>query len=65
MQNECKIYYHKQEFEIKNYYRIIACYVKCGEIDKAQFYLSEVKHICNLSTDQIKVFEWLEEECKP
>lgn len=35
-----------QEFEIKSYYRIIVCYMKTRDFDKAERYLREVKHVC-------------------
>ncbi|CAD8043018.1 unnamed protein product [Paramecium primaurelia] len=53
------------EFEIKSYYRIIVCYMKTRDFDKAERYLREVKHVCQLDVDQSQLFNWLEKECKP
>ncbi|CAK85179.1 unnamed protein product (macronuclear) [Paramecium tetraurelia] len=53
------------EFEIKSYYRIIVCYMKTRDFDKAERYLREVKHVCQLDVGQSQLFNWLENECKP
>ncbi|CAD8053060.1 unnamed protein product [Paramecium sonneborni] len=53
------------EFEIKSYYRIIVCYIKTRDFDKAERYLREVKHVCQLDNDQLQLFDWLDKECRP
>ncbi|CAD8126399.1 unnamed protein product [Paramecium sonneborni] len=49
------IYY--QQYEVKNYYRLITCLKEIDEQVKADFYFRQVIYICSISPKEQKLFQ--------